>query len=239
LDPSGESTSGTPSQWSIETSAQQASEKAAARAAEEAAARAAAEAAAKAAAERAAAVAAQDSEWASWWASYGSGPQWGGEEEWYEEEWEEEGGYEYASYQHGAKPEKEEGHLESGVLFRPLGEAAEEMGGSGGEGSGTSGLGTVPLCKAGVEGPCARGASEANQGHGQVRHRRRGSPSRCPGINCSPESAPNHNADEASSRHDIEKSVNEQFENGDTGSHEGNDDDGDASVPSEEVRVRG
>jgi RHS repeat-associated protein len=93
-------------------------------------------------------------------AAAAAGPQYEGEEgeEW-EEEWEEEE-YEYASYHHGTKPESEEGHVEEAVLVQPL---VEEQGNS--ESAATLGS-VVPLCKAGVEGPCAQNA-------GRRRHRRK------------------------------------------------------------------
>jgi RHS repeat-associated protein len=100
----------------------------------------AAEAAAMAAAE----LAALEAEWAAAWAA---GPQYA--EEW-EEWWEEEGGYwEYVSDHQGSESGKTEPHLESGVLYQSLGETTD------GEAGRALGL-TVPLCKAGVEGPCAR-----------------------------------------------------------------------------------
>ncbi|HEY5342928.1 MAG TPA: RHS repeat-associated core domain-containing protein, partial [Solirubrobacteraceae bacterium] len=136
-DPSGEYTVGGPSQALINGTQEQASNAAAEQAAINAAARAEAER--KAAEAAAAAVAA-------------AGPQYEGEEEW--EEWEEEGEYEYASYHHGAESGKEEAHAESAVLYQPL--TGGESGSS--EGVGTLGL-TVPLCKAGVEGPCDKLAS--------------------------------------------------------------------------------
>jgi len=110
-------------------------------AAEAIARQAAEEAAARAAAERAAleAEAALD-------AAYGLG---GGEEWWGEELWEEEGEYEYASYHQGAKEGHAEARIEPAVLYQPLREATS------GEAGGALGL-TVPLCKAGLEGPCAR-----------------------------------------------------------------------------------
>ncbi len=109
---------------------------AARQAAAEAAARAAAEKAAREAAEAAAAAAGPQ---------YAGGEEWGeGAEEW--EEWEEEGEYEYIS-DHGGESGKEEHHIESGVLYRPLGGKAVA--------AGTSGA-TMPLCEAVAEGPCAR-----------------------------------------------------------------------------------
>jgi hypothetical protein len=70
---------------------------------------------------------------------------------------EEEGGYgyEYASDHQGAK----ESHVEAAVLVQPLSEGAfggESEGSSEGARSFVSFGSTVPLCKAGSEGPCAR-----------------------------------------------------------------------------------
>jgi RHS repeat-associated protein len=69
------------------------------------------------------------------------------EEEEYEEG--EEEGYEYAAYHHGAESGEEEHHIESGVLYQPLGGEASS------EGAMHSGS-TTPLCEAVAEGPCAR-----------------------------------------------------------------------------------
>jgi hypothetical protein len=76
-------------------------------------------------------------------------PQYGGEsEEWGEEEyWEEE--YEYVSDRQGAESGNHEVHIESGVLYQPLGREA------GGESTVHLGS-TMPLCEAVAEGPCAR-----------------------------------------------------------------------------------
>jgi RHS repeat-associated protein len=106
------------------------------RAAEEAAARQAAEEAAERAAELAAAA---------------GGPQYAAAEEWGEEEWEEwseeEGEYEYASNHQGGESGGEEHHIESGVLYQPLGGEAASEGSTAGP--------TTPLCEAVAEGPCA------------------------------------------------------------------------------------
>jgi hypothetical protein len=64
----------------------------------------------------------------------------------------EEGEYEWASDQHSGAGGEEEARLEPAVLIQPLG--GEE---AGGEGATLLGY-TVPLCKAGSEGPCARDA---------------------------------------------------------------------------------
>ncbi len=112
------------------------------RAAEEAAARAAAEAAAQQAAAEAAmgggtAFASGEEEWSEeeeWWEE--------GEEEWYEE----------AAYHPGANGQ-EEAHLESGVFVQSLN--GDEVGAGGRVAMPGS---TVPLCKAGVKGPCAEDA---------------------------------------------------------------------------------
>jgi RHS repeat-associated protein len=80
-----------------------------------------------------------------------AGPQYEEEGEEYEEE---EEGYEEVSYHHRSRPESEEWHVESGVLVQPLN--GEEAG--NGKGGATLGS-TVPLCKAGVEGPCASDTS--------------------------------------------------------------------------------
>ncbi len=89
-------------------------------------------------------------------AAFAANPPWdqltAGTEEYeeYEEEYEEEEGeYEYVANHHGAERGKEEGHMEGGVLYQPLGEEA------GGEV--TTHLGaTIPLCEAVAERPCAR-----------------------------------------------------------------------------------
>ncbi len=144
-DPSGESTiqelvAGHAGQVGHEAQEAEEAELRAKRAAEEAAARTAAEASAL------------EASWAAYWAAgpqYAGGEEEWGEEEWYEEEWyEEEGGYEYASYHHGGENGKEEARVEPAVLFQPLG--------GEGAGEGASLLGSaVPLCKAGLEEPCA------------------------------------------------------------------------------------
>jgi hypothetical protein len=59
----------------------------------------------------------------------------------------EEGEYEYASYHQHAESGNEEHHLESGVLYQPLGAEAAS--------NGTTSS-TVPLCEAVANGPCAR-----------------------------------------------------------------------------------
>jgi RHS repeat-associated protein len=145
-DPTGESVA-TPA-WAIAFLDQQAPAvtEAAVRRAEEEARRAAEQAAAKRQAEQAAAEAN--------WAIERAGPQPEYEEgpEEYEEYEEEEGEYEEAAYHPGARGQ-EEAHSESGVLVQPL--SGEEDDGSWRaitEGS------TVPLCKAGVDGPCAEDA---------------------------------------------------------------------------------
>jgi RHS repeat-associated protein len=113
------------------------------RAEREAAERYAAELAARAAAEAAAEAAAA------------AGPQYGEEWEEWEEWWEEESGYEYASHHKGAESGKQEGHLESGVLYQPLGETA-----SGGEvGSGKKSA--VPLCPVGTQAQGAGGQAQS------------------------------------------------------------------------------
>ena len=67
----------------------------------------------------------------------------------------EEGGYEYASCHPHAENGKEEAHVESAVLVQPLvGEGAEGNEG-GGEGADTLGF-AVPICSAGMDGPCTR-----------------------------------------------------------------------------------
>jgi hypothetical protein len=96
---------------------------------------------------------------------------------------EEEGGYEYATYQHGGESGQEEHHIESGVLYQPLGaEAASEA---------TTQFGSAtPLCEAVAEGPCARSVpddhspdveSECNK-TGQDCGRRRSRPSHNEGL---------------------------------------------------------
>lgn len=63
-----------------------------------------------------------------------------------EEGWE----YEYSAYHHPAKPGSGEGHIESAVLYQPLGSGDETAG------EGITLLGSaIPLCKAGFKGPCA------------------------------------------------------------------------------------
>lgn len=64
----------------------------------------------------------------------------------------EEDEYEYASYKHGAETGEPEAHLETGVLYQSLGEAAGES-----EAGSTLGF-VVPLCVAGSEVPCGRDA---------------------------------------------------------------------------------
>ncbi len=60
----------------------------------------------------------------------------------------EESEYEYASYHKGAENGKQEAHIEPATLYQPLG-------GEEGAGEGTTPFGSaIPLCKAGVEGPC-------------------------------------------------------------------------------------
>jgi hypothetical protein len=155
-----------------------------------------------------------------------AGPQYEGGEE---EEWEEEEGeYEYASYHHGAGPESGEAHVESGVLFQSLGEASEAMGGNGDEGTSATGLGAVPLCKAGLEGPCARDDREMQGpgGGGGQHHRHRGG-----GSNRAVEAAQTAAEKEYEARHSEEqRSIEEQYADGRTGAHEGNDDDGDSNT---------
>jgi RHS repeat-associated protein len=135
-------------------------------AAREAAERAAREAAERAAAEAAAAAAAA------------AGPQYQEGEE--SEEWEEEGEYEYASYKPGESGQDEH-HLESGVLYQPLGGEAAS--------NGTTSS-TIPLCEAIASGPCARSVpndknknddSKCNE-TGQDCGRRRSRPSRNEGV---------------------------------------------------------
>jgi hypothetical protein len=59
----------------------------------------------------------------------------------------EEGEYEYTAYHQGAKPAEEEAHIEGGLLYQPLG--AEQNANDAFAGS------VIPLCKAGVDEPCA------------------------------------------------------------------------------------
>jgi hypothetical protein len=61
----------------------------------------------------------------------------------------EEGEWEWVSYHQRANEGHAEARIEPAVLYQPLGEATS------GEAGGSLGL-TVPLCKAGLEGPCAR-----------------------------------------------------------------------------------
>jgi RHS repeat-associated protein len=152
VDPSGEYTA-TAEEWSYNGSARIATAAAEVRAAEIAAARAVARAAEEAAARIAAEEAAR---WEGGGGGYPGEGEEGGEEEWYEEE---EGEYEYASYNHGAESGKEEAHIENGVLYQSLG-------GEEGAGEGTSPFGSaLPLCKAGVEGPCTRTVDGAENGY--------------------------------------------------------------------------
>ncbi len=74
------------------------------------------------------------------------------EEEWGAEEyWEEEGEeWEYVSDRHGSHSGKEEAHVEPALLVQPLTTAESD------EDATTTTSSTVPLCKAGSEGPCAR-----------------------------------------------------------------------------------
>ncbi|HEY2142043.1 MAG TPA: RHS repeat-associated core domain-containing protein [Solirubrobacteraceae bacterium] len=138
-DPSGAYTVGGPSQALINGTQQSASEAAAEQAAINAAARAEAERKAQEATQALAAAA---------------GPQYEGEEEEWEE-WEEgeEGSYEYASNHPGQKSVGEETRIEPALLIQPL--TSEEAGNGGGT---TIPSSTVPLCKAGIEGPCTRDA---------------------------------------------------------------------------------
>jgi RHS repeat-associated protein len=130
----------TPPAWAIEIGQQVANEGVAKRAAEEAAARAAAEAAARAAAEHAAAEAGFASE-------SGSEEWWPEEEQHYEEG--EEGWGEYVANHQGSKSSQEESHVESGVLYQPLGgEASGEIPRRLGS--------TPPLCEDVAQWPCAR-----------------------------------------------------------------------------------
>jgi hypothetical protein len=89
---------------------------------------------------------------------------------------EEEGGYEYASNHH-SESGTEEAHIESGVLYQPLGGEAAS--------NGTT-RSTIPLCEAVANGPCARAVpndknkndnSKCNE-TGQDCGRRRSRPSR-------------------------------------------------------------
>jgi hypothetical protein len=59
----------------------------------------------------------------------------------------EEGEYEYAAYHHSGESGTEEHHIETGVLYQPLGGEATA--------NGTTSS-TMPLCEAVAEGPCAR-----------------------------------------------------------------------------------
>lgn len=72
----------------------------------------------------------------------------------------EEGGWEYVDYHQGGEG-KPEGHLESGVLYQPLGEGALGSGEVERSDVGARSFvsldgSTVPVCKAGSVGPCAR-----------------------------------------------------------------------------------
>ncbi len=161
-DPSGAYTIGLPSESLINGTQQHANEAAAEQAAINAAARAEAERRAQEAAQAAAL----------------AGPQYEGEEggEW-EEWWEEEGGYwEYASDHQGAENGKQEAHLETGVLYQPLGETGAEEGQSK-----TGEPSTLSLCESrseatgphprGADMPCARYASIFGKiGHWVNRH---------------------------------------------------------------------
>jgi RHS repeat-associated protein len=104
----------------------------------------------------AAELAARAAEEAAAAAGAAAGPQYGGEgeEEW--EEWEEEEEeYEYAAYHpHAENGTLKEAHVEGGLLYQPLGEAVGTDEGNSSEDS-TPGS-TVPLCKADVQGSCAR-----------------------------------------------------------------------------------
>lgn len=139
-DPSGESSLGPA--WAVSAEEQRAGETAAPWLAEQAAIHAAEESEAQ----FLAGLTAQN---ARYEAEQAAGPQYWGEEEWWEEYEEEE--YEYASYHQGEKSVNQEGHIELAVLVQPLN--GEEAGGS--KGANTIGS-TVPFCKVGSEGPCAR-----------------------------------------------------------------------------------
>jgi RHS repeat-associated protein len=191
-------------------------EAAAQQAAENAAARAEAERKAREAEEAAEAVA---------------GPQY--EEEWEEwEEWEEE--YEYVSYQHGGKSAGEEGHVEAATLVQPLGGEASR------EGEAAAALGSaLPLCKAGSEGPCAHDAravcNDRGMCHGGSSGRSRRShepPFTCPDKICEVETG----RQSPSFAEAEEKSIEEQYDNGDTGAHPGNNDDGDPNTATPKVK---
>jgi RHS repeat-associated protein len=148
-DPSGEYTIGGPSEALINSTAGEASQAAAQQAAENAAARAEAERkAAEAAAQFAHTLAVDDGEISS------GEEEWGEEEEWWEEE---EGEYEYASYHPHAESGKEETHIEDGVLYQALPEAAA----GGDEAPAYGGSAAVPLCS-------TRAHSQAQSENGQV-----------------------------------------------------------------------
>jgi hypothetical protein len=90
-----------------------------------------------------------DTPLAAWAAEFAAGPQYA--EEW-EEWWEEEGSYEYITTHQGSEMGQQEGHLEFGVLYQPLGQEG-----------GTAFGGVVPLCSTSVHEFCA---DQAGLAHG-------------------------------------------------------------------------